>query len=310
MIIRMRTEYGDWKAGHTGKGRFVKRLASHLGALGCVVTDSLEEQVDIDFQIARHHYKPVNCSKTVLRIGPAHVDKKKNHKWLNSRKKKALNRSDGIIYQSYLGKKMVRKFICKPKGIQATIYNGAPGVTYENIQFDITTPKNYIACARTWSPQKRLKTIVEAFSLLEDATLWVCGDVDVDVRKYKNVRPLGVVNDHVLRQLYGFCDAHVHLVWLDCMPNSVCESLAAGVPTVCNSMSGTAEVVRKSGGVVIDEPRWGYKPVDVNKPPVLNADVVAEAMEEAACREVDSSVVDISSIATQYYDFFKRVLRG
>jgi len=311
MKIRMRVEYGKWKTGHTGKGRFVQRLIPELEQLGCVITESLDEKVDIDFQIARHHYKPENCDKKILRIGPAHVDCMKNHKWLNARKKKALKRSDGVIYQSILGKRMISKFIHKPDCLQTIIYNGAPDTVEKNVRFEVTKSKNYLACAQTWLAQKRLKTILKAFSMLTDATLWVCGNADRDLSKYENVVGLGHVGDDVLRQLYSFCDAHVHLVWLDCMPNSVCESIAAGVPTICNRMSGTAEVVGAAGGVIIDEPEWDNKPVNINKPPKLDVRNIAAAM--GAILEYPrpfSGVVDIRNIAKQYHDFFVKVLNG
>ena len=87
--------------------------------------------------------------------------------------------------------------------------------------------------------------------------------------------------------------------------------MAAGVPTICNSMSGTAELVKEAGGFVIDEPQWNYKPANINKPPKLDIDEVSSAMESAVgCPRPRSEIVDIKNIAQQYYSFFCKVLDG
>lgn len=77
MKVRILLEYGKWVTSHTGKGLFIASLIPHLEKLDIKVTDNIEEEVDIDFQISRWHYQPINCKKTIIRLGPAHVDKEK-----------------------------------------------------------------------------------------------------------------------------------------------------------------------------------------------------------------------------------------
>ena len=318
MIIRIKLEDGKWTTSHTGKGRFMRVLTPELNKLGVTVTDSLEENVDIDLQIGRWHYKPVNCKKTILRIGPVHVDTRKNHKWLNDRKKRAYQKADGVIYQSKFGRKMVNAFIGKPGGKTTIINNGA-------VVKDITPDRaedyykyNFICSAYDWLKQKRLVGIIRSYwkSDIKNSILWVagntgqrfCGTRDVDNRM--EVRKVGLLNRDELHQLYRKCDAMIHMVWLDCMPNAVCEAIANGCRVICNNVGGTKEVVKPSGGIVLQiDPKWKRIPVETEKPPPINDILLANAMRDIInYPKPNTEMVDIRNVAKRYFEFFKEVL--
>ena len=326
MKIRIKLKHDKWDCSKTGKGKFITSLIPELKTLGCEITDSLDDQVDIDFQIARWHYKPVNCKKTVLRIGPSHVDKRKNHKWLNARKYEAVKNCDGLIYQSKFGKKMVDKFIGKPTGISTIIFNGAKIDDTVKPYHAVQEKYNFLASTRTWLKQKRLGYIIRAYrqAAIPDSCLWIAGEIprlEGKGGEYKQdywpvdkmrIARLGNVGDDVLKNLYKSCDAMIHMVWLDCMPNSVCEAIAGGCKILCNNVAGTKEVVKPSGGLVMrTEPKWKQTIVNTEQPPSIDVKMLAYGMKEILKRpEPKRDHVDIRNIARQYYEFFNEVLNG
>lgn len=165
MKIRIKLSHGSWETSQTGKGKFILRLVPELEKLGCKITDSLDEEVDLDFQISRRHYQPVKCKKTALRIGPAYLTKEKRGKWLNHRKKEGVKHSDAVIYQSELGKKMCDKFIYKRNGLSRIIFNGSDRT--EITPFSSPFEHNFLASTRVWKKQKRLSDIKKAFLISE-----------------------------------------------------------------------------------------------------------------------------------------------
>lgn len=314
MKVRILLEYGKWVTSHTGKGLFIASLIPHLEKLDIKVTDNIEEEVDIDFQISRWHYQPINCKKTIIRLGPAHVDKEKNHKWLNERKAKSVRKVDGIIYQSEFGKKMCDRYLLKPKRKWAIINNGADIEYYDSIPKAGSLYRyNYIASSRTWQKQKRLKDIIKSFKIADipDSCLWIAGNAE-DYHKYKrdNIKFIGLLDKATLGSYYRMCDAQIHIVWLDCMPNAVCEALAAGCRVVCNNTCGTAEIVAKSGGIVLGiDPKWNFKPVKINKPPKIDREFLANAIKGVLDYPPPRrNCIDIKKVAVKYSEFFKEVL--
>jgi len=316
MKIRIKLKSDKWSMEHTGKGRFCAKLIPELKKLGCTITDDLKQKVDIDFQIGRWHYQPESCTKTILRIGPAHISSKSNHKWLNSRKAKAVKKADGIIYQSKLGKKMVDKHIYKRKKLSTIIYNGS--TTTDTEPFESDYKYNFLASTRIWTKQKRLARIKKAFleANIQDSCLWVLGDTGRDTggEHYSNLKigieEMGLVDEKTIKSLYKKCNAMVHLVWLDCMPNSVCEALAEGCQIITNNASGTREIVEKAGGMVLHcEEDWHGEIVNTQKPPKINLDLLANGFREILGYPAPKNDhVLIENIAKQYFNFFQEVL--
>ena len=307
MKVRLITNKGDWSAAKTGKGKFISRLMPELEKLGVKCVNDMSD-VDIDMQLGKYVYEPKNCKKSVVRFGAAHIGSNEDYKRLNKRKTEAMKKADGVIYQSDFSRKMCNKFIGKPSGKQAIIFNGANPEDYNVKPFESTHKKNFIASTRAWLPRKRLKDIVKSFAMADiEAKLFVCGSVN---KKYehKNVEYMGQVDDNTLYRLLRLCDTMIHLCWLDACPNAVVEAICAGCSVVTTDCGGQGEFVE---GLKITE-EWDFKPVNLNKPPKINRQRLARLIRLHYENDYNSGydVVSIDNIAKQYKAFFKDVLNG
>lgn len=296
----------------TGKGKFAQRLSPFLEAIGCSVTRSPKEKVDIDLQFGRQRYKPRNALKSVVRLGPAHVSYDQDYERLNKVKWAGIKRANGIIYQSQYSKKVCRKFIGKPNAKEAVIFNGADPEWYEALEPYETEEKiNFVAATRKWIPQKRLKDIVKSFVLAEipNSKLWIAGET-FGYKKGKNVEYMGLVKDEILGRLYRTADALIHVVYLDACPNVVVEALCAGCRVICSSAGGTRELVEPAGGTVIVGDKYDYKLTNLAEPPRLNRAALAHALRICPPKgeKPNNAHVDIRTIAEQYVKFFEEVL--
>ena len=303
------TTKGSWSCSSTGKGFFMARLIPEFENLGVKVTTKPDDKSDIHVGIGKFLYKP-KSGKRVLRLGPCHFNKKEDWKTLNKRKSDAVRKADGVIYQSQWSKKVCNKYLGRNE-VEAVIFNGSP------IQKKHTSHPNYfVALTRTWLPQKRLKTIIRAFKMAEiqGAVLYVFGNVKkkVDFDEHGDVKIIyeGLVDRQRLSFILNLCNTLVHPVYLDCAPNAIVEALCAGCRVITTDQGGTRELVKDNGIILKDKP-WDFKPINLDKPPKLSIERLAEAM----CMEavdgrpvVDASHVDIRNIAKQYKGFFERVL--
>jgi len=315
MLLRLTNSHGSWSSAQTGKGFFVSRLIPALQEIGVEVTQSLDKQVDIDMHIGKFVYKPKNCKKVILRLGPAHVDKNQDYKKLNERKAEALKKCDAVIYQSEFGKKMCDAFLGK-KERWAIIGNGARSSDYLDVKKAHSLfRKNILASTRTWTKQKRLKEIIKSFKLacIGDCCLWIAGDAKGLEKKYDDdsIKFLGSIDQRRLSRYYRMCDVMVSIVYLDCCPNAVAEAICAGLPVITTDFGGTHEMVRGVMSTIKDTP-WDFKAIDLNKPPKINRFELADTMRYCTNSKmsVDTRPVDIRNIAQQYKAFFEEVLDG
>ena len=311
MIIRFTEKNKDV---NSGKGFFANRLIPALERLGVDVTKEQKDYVDIDFQMNKWKYKPKRCKKTVIRLGPAHVDTNQDWKDLNMRKWKSVKRADGIVYQSGYSKRICRTFIGKPKGKEIIIYNGDnPGEYIDVKKWPAPFKYNFLASTRKWIPQKRLKDIIKAYKMagIEDSCLWIAGQVLGNEKKYsdRSIQFLGNCEPRTLARLYRSCNTLISVVYVDACPNSVVEALNAGCFIICTDQGGTKELVDENTGIVIKDKPFKFKPVDLEKPPKLDIKRLAMAMIQSIGK--NRTIPDrfnINNIAKQYLDFFYELL--
>jgi len=325
MKVCIANKYGTWENRNTGKAFFIARLIPELRNLGVDVTADHQETADIHLGIGKFLYKP-KSGKRVLRLGPCHFNKKEDWKTLNKRKADAVRKADGVIYQSQWSRKVCHKFLGRNE-VEAVIFNGSdmdreiklPGRIYEK-------KWKFVAGTRTWLPQKRMKAIIKAWTLadINDSSLIIMGNVE---KKYSGVRKI-ISQNHFggpekKTRLAGPLDQweiwvelnrpntiFVDVTHLGACPNSVVEALTAGCRIICGSEGGTHELVQNNGIIIPDKP-WDFKPIDLDRPPKLNVERLAEAMCMEAVEgrpEVDASHVDIRNIAGKYKKFFEEVL--
>jgi len=292
----------------SGKGRFMQRLSTVFTAHGIEPVYNLADKTDIDFYISKFHYGTHNCKKRVLRLGPVQIDKGKDYKHLNRKKRNALKNVDGVIYQSAFAKKMCDSIIGGTTRPHTIIFNGA--IPWNGPAIQSPYAVNFMASARKWTSQKRLMDTLTAFlsAAIPDSGLFVVGDTgDQKVIRHKNIKYFGPVNDKILFSLHKLCNAMVHIVWLDVCPNGVVEALVNGCPVISNDQGGTCELGVQT---IVPEPPWCFRPIHLGKPPHIDTNLLAGAMIKHSTGRVPVAAnhLHIDTIAKQYADFFKRIL--
>lgn len=307
MKVRIKTSGKDWSIAQTGKGKFALRLSTALKDLGVEITDNTEELVDIDLQIGRFHYRPENFKKLVLRMGPAHVDIKSDYKKLNKPKTCAIKQADGVIYQSQFGKKMCDTFLGKAECKTAVIFNGA-----EIPALKVVKPytKLVLACAREWTGQKRLDQIIDAFLLagVEHSRLNIVGNTKLKSNE-KSIKFHGPITDEQIKSFYYCSNTVVDIGYLACCDNVVCEAIANECIVIASSEGGNSELVDRF--FVVNDRPWDFKPLKIMNPPRIDVAVLASRIRESLANKyaVETHHIDIRSVAEQYVDFFKEVLK-
>ena len=126
-----------------------------------------------------------------------------------------------------------------------------------------------------------------------------------------SIKFLGHVPQDVLASYLKTSIASIHLCWFDSCPNSVIESIIAGVPVISNNVGGTWEIVGPSGGYVCDvDSPYDMSPVDLYNPPQINRGRIAAALRDCVKKQpsVKKDRVLINNIADQYLQFMKELL--
>jgi len=321
MKVSLVTTKGGWDKSKTGKGYFAKRLIKALKGLGVKVTDKVEP-CDIALHIGRIHYRS-KAKKNILRVGPACVSTHMNYRKINAEKWQSVKHADGVIYQSEYSKDVYRAFVGKFRGPQTVIINGADPLWFEPYGVHESPYKyNILASTRVWLPQKRLKDIVKAFHMLEnkDVRLWVAGDISGTKYAKRNVFPgslkfLGPTTQEEIARLLNLCDCMVHITFLDSCPNSVVEAMCCQCPVIHSNLGGTHEIVKHGvGEMAVLDKMFKFKPVDLLKPPKVDHEKLAGAMEywlENGKNSVWPAIAPyhITEVATRYVEFFERCLK-
>jgi len=329
MKICLTCQKGDWTVAHTGKGKFASRLIRVWEGLGVKVTQDPKERVDIDLQITRYMYTPKYARKSIIRRGPVKYDTNMDYKHHNKLERGNLKQCDAIVYQSLFSKNANHKLVYNPKGRvpETVIYNGADSADYVGVKpYQSEFKYNFLASTREWVLEKRLVDIIKSFKEadIHDSKLWIAGqiwdkpnrfpDFQKDFKKRfgcVNIQFLGPTDDRKLARLYRMATCLLHAVYIDAQPNAIAEALAAGCKVLCTNVGGQREVIGKVNPdwIVQDKP-WDFKPCNRRKLPRLNRCEYAAAMLDMCndATEIDASCIDINNIASQYLNFFEKVL--
>lgn len=304
----MRVLFPDISNPASGRGFFLNALAKELPNHGVQVVFDGEHDVSLhSIRLWRKSKKP-----RILRLDGVYHDTGKDWKVKNQGLSWHALVADGVICQSEFSKQMVMRYLDVPQEKIQVIFNGAAVVPVKSPH----DPRAFLAISK-WRPHKRLSDIIGSFLLanIADAVLLVCGDVskaDLPLMKFGDcVRFGGACHHDELWALYQLACASIHLCWFDACPNSVVEAIVAGCPVITNNVGGTHEIVRLSGGMVLelDKP-YDYRPVDLYHPPAIDRYAVASAMRQCAAARpsVNSQHVDIRTIAAQYKTYFEKFL--
>lgn len=298
-----------------GKGHFLWKLSDELVKNGVDVVF----EGDHDFQLGNIRYYYKTPRPKILRVDGVIHNIRKPWQAKNLEMRRNVDISSGVICQSNFGYEMVKRFVGFGDKKVVIINNGAdPGYPTRNPNFK--HKHNFIAVSK-WRPHKRLKDIICSFNeaRIKDSALYIIGKITDDTCNWENlirgnVYHVGHINDR--EELYGYmkhATAMVHLCWFDCFPNAVVEAVCMKCPVITNNVGGTHEIVRPSGGIVLELDRhYNFEPTDLYLPPPVDHSKVAEAMRKCAEERlvITYNHVDIKKIAKQYIGYFERVLKS
>jgi len=305
------------KKATTGKGFFYYRLAQELIS---EVDVGGNEDDKYDIAVNNVRVGNIKAKHQIVRIDGVYHDTGRNYKKLNKQIFRGfLKLPDGVIYQSQFSKNMGDKYLGKTNKPCAVIHNGADPRAYEYVEpIEKKYEFNFFSFSR-WRPHKRLKDIVGSFRSadIDDSCLYIAGDLSkagVDKKWLRknmvgNVKYVGVLSQPEIASYLKIMDGTIHMCWFDSCPNSVVESIIAGVPVVSNNIGGTAELVSASNGYVCEIDKLTLEPVNLYHPPKIDRSKIADALRKCTVedRVINKDHVDIRNVAKQYYDFFKEV---
>jgi glycosyltransferase involved in cell wall biosynthesis len=308
----------------TGKGLFLCRLADAMAQMGVQVSNDATVRADValnPIRITNH-----NARVRVLRLNGVYHNSEQDYNKRNTSIATSLHTCDAVVYQSLHSKLLCDSFVGMATVPHAVIHNGSDPTFYEQAKLDKEAWEKvtYLAFNR-WRPHKRLVDIIESFLLanVANSQLLIAGDtskVDVPTNVLKSfasrrVRFLGKLDQSTLASLVASSRAVIHLCWFDACPNSVVESLCAGVPVISNNVGGTHELLEAVGLdhliCDVDQP-YDYSPIRLYHPPPIDRRIVAQKIQQVATKTwrigVHSKPLHIRNIAEQYINFFEGLL--
>jgi len=185
---------------------------------------------------------------------------------VNNIMRKDLKRYDEIIFQSHWSKEMFDRWLGERKDRYSVIYNGVNTAKFKPNANKVDRTVLMLGSLRH---QYMTDTFFGAFRTCRENKIslsWLlAGTMDAACKKgyqkhahFPNVKYLGPCNNEKLPAVYNKASLFLHPRAGDSCPNVVLEAMACGLPVVCGSWGGAAELVGNSGGAVANIDRWAY----------------------------------------------------
>jgi len=233
----------------------IERMKPYWKSKGHFVVSSPEE-CDIQLSLVRIHKS--RKLPTLLRIDGIYYDLDTDYKARNSSISNSNSIADAVIYQSNYSEKLCEKFL-KPRktgAISKVVYNGVDpnwcGVRKSHKGINIVVISK-------WRRLKRLKEIIDLFldfiKVVPDSRLYIVGELHKNKPvRHNKIIYYGMVNRIVVGEVLNIADFSLHLCKRDSCPNSVVETIAAGVPVITtNKCGGAVEICNMVEGCIVCE---------------------------------------------------------
>ena len=254
---------------NSGPNSFGRKLVKYMGGLGHKFDISQKADVSLAFiqSVREEHSTPL-----IQRLDGIYFNTSQNYKVQNYFIEETYRKADGVVFQSNFNKELTFKFF-GPHDNYSIIHNGADIERINNTERFLKYPDKFSevwCCASSWRPHKRLDDNIRYF--FEHASKDTCFVIAGKVQKRINdprVFYLGEIEQDDLYKLYKASTHFIHLAWLDHCPNVVVDARACGCKIVCSSAGGTKEIAGFDG-IIIEEERWDFKPVELYNPPELD----------------------------------------
>jgi glycosyltransferase involved in cell wall biosynthesis len=196
---------------------------------------------------------------SVLRVDGVHFRRGPKERWRNEQIRKAIKKSDLVIFQSEFAKKTVTKTLGIVPRRTRVIHNGARVEDYIGLK----VPSGYreqkcnVLMAARWGDResKNLKGHLLVAKEMEGTGVhfWLAGETSKKIRDTENMTVLGKLDDKELRPHQAHADCMLYIPKWDWCSNAVIECLVAGTPVLTRKkIEGVSELVGRDGGWCVD----------------------------------------------------------
>jgi glycosyltransferase involved in cell wall biosynthesis len=188
----------------------------------------------------------------------------------NYRMQRDICLSDFVIYQSAFSKEMADHFLYNRQSDYAIVFNGVDLDNFRPVPFR-SRRRRLLSCGEI-RHEYMLGTVLPVFKEIwrdYDLELSIVGSLDSLNREMldefvqsepeagRRIEWVGFVPNIEIPKFMQQSDILIHPRLGDNCPNTVIEALACGLPVVCGSWGGTAELVGDAG-IVVPTGQWGY----------------------------------------------------
>jgi glycosyltransferase involved in cell wall biosynthesis len=189
---------------------------------------------------------------------------------LNHRLQRDLLLADFVIYQSAFSKRMADHFLYNRRERFAVIHNGVDLKRFQ--PRPRRAGRTTLLSAGTLRNEYMLGSVLPVFDRLwrlYDLNLLIVGSLDEICRRQveeyigkhpetvDRIKVTGFIDNDDLPAWLQQADLMVHPRLGDGCPNAVIESMACGLPVICGSWGGAAELVGEAGAIV-PTGEWTY----------------------------------------------------
>ena len=302
-----------------GPGIFWSRILAGLAEKeGFLITDDYEN-ADVVFGNIKIGSEPDHQRPWVVRLDGVYFNTKSDYKRGNEVITDVIQASEGVVYQSEWGKAMADEYCGTCPG-ETVIIPNAVSIPIGWKKAPKKDRKTILACSRWGDVRykrkfKRLEETLLSFRESQLASegyeLVILGQHYLDETKYRfdGVKFLGRIPSVDVWNYLSNAAAFMHLSWVDCCPNSVIEASTAHVPTLYCA-DGSAEIVGDGGTRILDSEL--NHPCDINKPPRLNRQEIADSLIEMVNTSWPSDKFNgfsMEDCVDRYADFLRSVVR-
>jgi len=241
-----------------------RRMIPYWGVKGSYISDIKNANIQLSYV----HFSQITKLPKIVRIDGIYYDSETNYKSRNHIISQAHSIADGIIYQSNFSSIMVPHYLEKRKESSKikVIYNG---IDRDWVGNHIENPKNFnIVVSAIWRRHKRLNEIIKIFLEFvktHNAILHVLGSLDRESNVYSH--PKICYYKHVdynkMKSIFTRANVSLHLSKRDSCPNTVIETIGAGIPVITtNACGGATDMIKMTDGCIICNGDADYKDID------------------------------------------------
>ena len=252
-----------------GEGHVLtQRITPYLNKIGHSI---VKYPSNYDIHLAFVRFSCNSNVPRIVRIDGIYYDTDINYNNRNSGISMSHSSAKGIIYQSDFSRMMCERYLSprKKDTIYSIIHNGIDpmwcGESVEHKAFNIVV-------SAKWRRHKRLLETINIFlkfnKIIPNSNLLILGKLhDNKEIKHSNIKYFGHLDYIQMKDVFKYSDVSMHLSKKDSCPNTVVETIGAGIPTITtNSCGGAVEMCKLTEGCIIVDGDGSYLDTDPCRP--------------------------------------------